>query len=459
MKLIAQHLSLLVEESGEPNAFACYNERGGLLHVECVSLRGSHLSCLEDLLLATGENKRIQHLHLFDCRLAEEPSTTLPALLRLLQAVPNLQWLDMSNNNLDNHALDQILEGISGHLILRSVKLEDNQLRGLRGGLVIHRFLRQNPSVTRLNISENEFLHEGAMVLADAFARHGNLQYLNIANIGVHDGGPNARIVIEALTESFLRNPSLKELQWSVVEPNTNAPSRDSGGTSTGVSGRDTLAVARLLEQHPSLEELSVIQCPTFWDPKESEEHNLKLAQVLGKNRTLQSLTLEGCGITDETVVLLCEHVLLCNPSLKNLNLLSNDLGSKGQDALHKVIPKLKYLRSLSIEVICEEDSKAFVQALEKNKSLTHVQVLESPDTNIAPLVEEITSRNDCQLKADSFMRDTQATDTMWGKALANLASKPGSSSSMYQMLQQRRWTPSSSANTMPPMRKRARLT
>ena len=462
-------------ETRHNEAFAFAGYFRGTLRVEGISLQNGGVSILEDLLRSNGMCASIRTLEIVRCDLGGSlddiaaetttestaaPSDTLQALLRLIQSTPNLSSIDLSCNYLDNSAVQLIVEGLSTTLGLEEVILEDNRLTGRQGGLLIRTLLEQHQKLTSLNIYENAIAAEGAMEMIPALSKHGKLNKLNIACCEIHqDSSEEKTSIYQVLVDSLLQNPYLKELQWSVGQiegddEHTAQPSPCQSGT---------LSMARLLENHPSLQSLAIIQSPDFWSPDQPQAVNERFARALGSNRTLQRLTLEGCGICDDSVASLC-NVLMLNPVLQHLDLLSNDLGDEGHEHIHRVIPKLTHLRSLSLEGSTLENPEDFVAAMEKNTSLTYVRVLDTPRMDITPTVDQFATRNELMIRSKEMLEsstshDNAVSDAVWGQTLARLAPEAQGISAMYQIIKRKLWVPQQQQECMqPPLPKRQRL-
>lgn len=451
----------------------------GTLRVEGISLRDGGVSALDDLLRSHGMNASIRKLDLIRCDLggtvedavdpvpiddAAVPSDTVHALVRLIQSTPNLRSIDLSCNFIDNASFQLVVDALSMHRGLEELVFQDNRLNGRPGGRLIRTLLQQHPRLTSLDIYENAISAAGVEEMIPTMNKHGKLVKLNVACCDIHQEDDSEKeSIYQVLVDSLLKNPSLKELQWSVgqivVHGETALPSPSESGT---------LALARLLEDHPSLESLSVIQSPDFWGPEESQqETNRRMARALGENRTLQRFTLEGCGICDDAVASLCDDVLMRNPVLQHLDLLSNDLGDEGHGHIHRVLPELKHLRSLSLEGSTLEKPEDFVAAMEHNTSLTYVRVLDTPRIDISAAVDDFAVRNELMLNSRDLLRtsfqngeEDTVSDAVWGRTLARLAQDARGASAVYQVLTRKLWVPAAarSQRDRPPLRKRRRL-
>mmetsp|Transcript_25252 Transcript_25252/g.47934 ORF Transcript_25252/g.47934 Transcript_25252/m.47934 type:complete len:499 (+) Transcript_25252:155-1651(+) len=471
----------------ETLAFAGYLR--GTLRVEGISLQNGGVSILHRMLQSHGMCAAVRKLEIVRCSLggsfvennvsatttststeaAVAESETLQALQSLIQSLPHLKSIDLSCNFLENAAVQLIVEGLSKNQGLEEIILEDNRLKGRLGGRLIRSILEQHPKLTSLNIYENAIAAEGAVEMIPALSHHGKLIELNIACCEIHDETTQEKTSIyQVLVDSFLQNPHLKELQWTVGH--IDGDYEITAQTSPCQSG--TLAIARLLENHPGLESLSIIQSPDFWSPDQPQDVNERFARALGNNRTVQRLTLEGCGISDDSVAALCD-ALMQNPVLQHLDLLSNDLGDEGLEHFHRVIPKLKHLRSLSIEGSTLEKPEDFVAAMEKNTSLTYVRVLDIPRVDIAPALDQFALRNELMIHSQemldiSLSLPEAVSDAIWGQTLARLALEAQGISALYEIISRKLWVPQELQQqqqqqqqhemTQPPLRKRQRL-
>ena len=453
----------------------------GVLHIEGIPLDATKLAFLEFLLQANSKSHSILKLELKRCDLgktstdvpgatmvARNSITTIQALTRLLQSLPNLQSVDLSCNHFENNSIAQVLGALSNHK-LNEFSLEDNLLQGQEGGRMIRSFLGSHPKLTYLNLSENALTARGTLEVAAGLCEHGRIEDLDIAccEIARDDGtvwNSFGRSAFEVLVDSLLENPNLQQLRLSVAESgmderfifSMNGPQNE---FSPLPSESGTLAIVRLLEEHPALESLSVIQSPGFLCPDSSPALNERFAEALGNNRTIDRFALEGCGICDETVKLVFEKALQYNPVLKHLDLLSNDLGEQGHQYLNEALPRMKHLRSLLLEGATMDNPAEFAASLKRNTSLTYVQAIDTPDVDITSVIDEITHRNDTMHKANNLLDDYQnGNDQIWGDALASLARKPQGRSALFQVLSRKLWMPSSSSKTDSRPNKRPRF-
>lgn len=447
------------------SSFVLTFHQPGVLHIEGIPLDAAKLSFLEYLVLASSKRNSILRLELRRCdlgknatnvvgRAASNGLTTLQALSSLLRNLPNLQSIDLSCNQFENEDVAQVFEALASHN-LKELILEDNCVKAQEGGSLVRQFLGSQPTLRLLNVAENVLTSKGALEVALGLAEHGQIEDLDlacceIAKDDVSTWNSLGKSVFDVLADSLLQNPNLLNLRLSVAESgidesfvlSMNGSRRD---VSPLPSESGTLALARLLEEHPSLESLAVIQSPGFLCPDSLPAANRRFADALGYNHTLDRFALEGCGICDETVKLLCEEVLQWNPVMRHLDLLSNDLGEKGHRYLNEALPRMQHLRTLLLEGATMDYPDDFTAALKQNTSLTYVQAVDTPNVDISPIIDEITHRNDMIHKAKTLLNDNEnRNDQIWGNALASFARKPSGNSALFHILSRKSWIQSS---------------
>lgn len=431
------------------------------LRVEGLPLNRSSLGYILRLLqqLACVPETTVEHLALVRCDLginddndddddSNANNNTLHALAHLLRHAPPLVSLDLSCNGLDNTSLACIASALpSHHLHLHEIVLEDNLLEGRQGGILVRRLLERNANLVSLNLAENPLETAGAMELATGLKEFKKLERLNLSccrigeKVTAESSDDDELCIFQVLVDAFVKNP-LHELHWSVGEidfveydnvdyrRDNNDPTRQSARQQAAAAARPlttcergTAAVARLLEEHDVLETFSVVQSPDFWSPTQHAAVRERLTRALCHNRTVTHLTLEGCGVHNETVASLCQALEEPNEEddkdkktnvLQHLTLLANDLGDKGHRLFCTSMPKWQRLRTLSSEtatlMLGGNQSQAFLQALVKNTSLTHVRMMDAPlDTVTA--ITRIACRNNMLLKSTALLQSRQDDD------------------------------------------------
>ena len=343
---------------------------------------------------------------------------------------------DFSGMKLDNAGLEEILRTLtqSSSVCLRRLNLSDNRWEGAGAGKLLREFL-QHPaasSLVSLDISENNLSVECAYELARGLKSHGKLQTLRMGACSFDDSATNSTRTKEnvwnVLVDSFLGNPSLIELELTVGEASEEMPS--------SIDATGTMAMTRLLQEHGNLQYLTIVQSPDFLSPELPKSVNEALLKAMGRaNSKLSSLTLEGCGIHDETMVMFCDYVLRKpHSSLKYLDLLSNDLGKQGYDHLCQTLPVCKSLCSLSLEGTWMPDWDTFTTAVEKNTSLEYLRVLDAP-ADVLAAVNQCTTRNYWMHKVPRVLQD--ANDNVQGYAMLKLAQSPQGKHALFHLLTQ----------------------
>lgn len=494
------------ENQQEELTGVCALVRQSTLHIQGVPLEASHLVNLEHLIRRHGMQDCIHNIEIVRCSLGkprQAPSTTpseglfpfpfassnpgspnyttmcpivLQALLQLLQSLNHLWAINLTTNELDNTAFLAIFAALGIKARLVSAVLDDNLLKAQDGGRLIGQLLQQHPYMTDLSLADNGKLQwKGAVELVPAFTRHGQLVKLNLSACGIEQpknlqGIPQqvkniACDIFGELAKSFLANPNLKELHWSVggMSDNGEGEEDDEACIKKGING-----LSYFLEHAEHLETLSIIQCPFVLAPCFYAQANHRLLLALASSPVLERLAIEDCGMCFDMVHQFCKIFLMGNTTLQHLDLQFNYLGCGGHEAIMKCLPHLKHLRSLELEGDTLEDPQEFVRAMAKNTSLTAVRVLENQPSNdatrdISGPLEDLARRNRLLLLTQNMIQDDEfqvESDAVWGKTLARLAVEGSQGlSSMFQVLQHKTWSPlEDSCPAVPPPRKRKRL-
>ncbi|KAM8880949.1 leucine-rich repeat-containing protein 34 [Synchiropus picturatus] len=223
----------------------------------------------------------------------------------------------------------------------KALRLDD------RGALVLAAYLRNNGSVTGLDVSYNNITDEGARRVAELL-KDGNciLKYLNLTFNCVEAAGA------EALADHLKSNASLQVLQLS--------------GNKVGNSGG--MHLSRMLQVNQSLRELQLIACDL------TVESINALAIVLKSNRTLLCLDVSRPLLFSQQEEWLCHFsdMLAMNRTLLELHLGTAGVTDCGLEMLTvglKVNRSLRYL-DLRCNRVTQDGTLHLAQLMEKNCTL-----------------------------------------------------------------------------------------
>ncbi|KAM9826850.1 leucine-rich repeat-containing protein 34 [Neosynchiropus ocellatus] len=244
-------------------------------------------------------------------------------------------------------------EWCSSHCALVSCSSFTLKLRGStvrlddRGALVLSSYLRNNGSVTGLDVSYNNITDEGARRLAELL-KDGNstLKYLNLTFNCVEAAGA------EALAEHLQRNACLQVLQLS--------------GNKVGNPGG--MHLSRMLQANRTLRELQLTACDL------TVESINALAIVLKTNRSLQCLDVSRPLLFSQQEEWLCHFsdMLAVNRSLLELHLGTAGVTDCGLEILTvglKVNRSLRYL-DLRCNRVTQDGTLHLAELMEKNCTL-----------------------------------------------------------------------------------------
>jgi hypothetical protein len=215
-------------------------------------------------------------------------------IAQILRCAPTLTYLNIENNQLKRDGIFKIAESIEGNSSLRELNLVSCGM-GAEGAKEISRALRNNATLLSLQIGHNNIKADGALAFAEHLKNNTRLIILDLA-FNTLDG-----TVVSPISESLLHrnNACLSYLSFA-----DNKQLGKDGGPYLGIMLKTTF--------------------------------------------TLKSLNLRGCGINGTTG---CEIArgLSVNNSLTELDLSSNGLGIKGGRSILDSIRVNKTLTFLSI--------------------------------------------------------------------------------------------------------------
>ena len=272
----------------------------------------------------------------------------------------NLKVLDLRGDGLSAaHCvpLRGLLQGCSlEKLILEENAIEDDGLASLSSALT---FLR------KVNLRSNMITASGCQTLTAALEHGGSLQSLDISENCIGDNG------VKALCGS-----SLHQLRELVMESCLIAED--------GIAELGSL----LSDASSSLRTLSLSQ------NRINEDACRKLVRMLAMNKTLRSLDLSSCHITDQAVAILAKGLEKDNNcSLSRLSVAFNSFGNEGATSIGSSLPNCE-LESLECQFndFNEDGLEAIVRGLSQNTQLLDLFVLNgsSHQERAANLAEEM---------------------------------------------------------------------
>ncbi len=206
--------------------------------------------------------------------------------------------LDLSSNPIGNSGFSTLLSTNTSlknlNLSICSLSLDDHR--------AIPRLLSTNTTLEHLNLSSNPIGNRGLSTLCDALSTNTSLKNLNlsICSLSLDDHGAIPRLLsinttLEHLdlSSNFIGNTELKNICES-LSTNTSLKSLDLTNCSLTISDDNGAALYQLLNTNNSLEHL-VLSNNTVTNCRH-------IAAGLAVNKTLKTLNLNSCKLTDQSI-------------------------------------------------------------------------------------------------------------------------------------------------------------
>ncbi|XP_062336401.1 leucine-rich repeat-containing protein 34 [Osmerus eperlanus] len=245
---------------------------------------------------------------------------------------------------------------LTGNDRLRRVqKLTDND------ALALSRALRNNQSVTGLDVRYNSLTDEGARHLADLLQENAALQCLDLMCNDIQADGA------QLIAKSLLHNGALVSLRLtgnkignkgamhfaSMLQVNTTLQELDVADCDLGT--QSVIAFAIMLNNNKSLCSVNVSRPLLFSQQDETAVH---MSRMLVVNQTLRELHLGKMGMSDFGVERLAE-ALGTNHSLRYLDLRCNRVSRDGAKCLAELLKRNATLEILDLSSNRIEDDGA----------------------------------------------------------------------------------------------------
>lgn len=272
--------------------------------------------------------------------------TVLLGLGRSLQTNRTLRQLMLSGNHITDDGVVVLGRALAGRgAVIEVLDLGYNDITSV-GIESLAENIRENRSLVRLSLDNNNVGDEGSIALARAFqGQHRKLKILQLRKNNIRDRGAIALAYLSA------RNPQLREL---FLDENTiGIP----GGQAMGyaLSG-DAAGLGRLLQDHNAggiAEDvtrlpMARLQRLSLSKNRGIAEGNELIARGMGVNTSLQGLELYSTGVSQAHIGAFSE-ALRRNRTLLDLNLGGNGLRDGSALALGAAVMRNRDLRSLSL--------------------------------------------------------------------------------------------------------------
>ncbi|XP_059817457.1 NACHT, LRR and PYD domains-containing protein 3-like [Hypanus sabinus] len=344
--------------------------------VETLSFSGMPLTPIDCAVLShvIGHCDTIKHLDLENCHIqCEGIQQLVPGLHKCLELRLGLNDLGDLGVNLVSAALMNPECKIQ-KMWLDNVKLTDSGAKDLASAL------STNPSLTELNLTDNELRDSGVKLVSAALRNQEcKIQKLWLRNVGLTDSGA------EDLASALSTKPSLTELDLSENELGDSGVKLVSAALrnqeckiqklwlrNVGLTDSGAGDLASALSTNPSMTELG-LGCNKLGD----SGVKLVSAALRSLECKIQKLWLDSADLTDSGVEDLFS-VLSINPSLTELDLNGNKLGDSGVKLASAALRNAECkIQKLGLERVGLTDSGAedLVSALSTYPSLTGLKL------------------------------------------------------------------------------------
>ena len=291
------------------------------------------------------------------------------ALAEALKQNTSLTELDLSSNHISDQGAADLAEALKQNMSLTELNLSANDISA-QGAAALAEALKQNTSLTQLNLSQrylssNSISAQGAAALAEALKQNSSLTQLDLSNNGISDQGA------ADLAEALKQNTILTQLYFY----------------GSFIGDQDAAALAEALKQNTSLTQLDLSRNCI------SAQGAADLAEALKQNTSLTQLYLSHNGISDQGAADLAV-ALKQNSSLTQLNLSNNGISDQGAADLAEALKQNTSLTQLDLYVnfIRERGAAALAEALKQNTSLTQLNLSDNDirDQGAAALAEAL---------------------------------------------------------------------
>ena len=189
---------------------------------------------------------------------------------------------------------------------------------------------RENKSIVRVNLSRTGWHDQSCDALDLMIGRNKHIQELDLDQLDV-----SGEDVLASISSALAHNSELKRLSFR---------ENDIGEFAVRI-------LSKALVIHPSLQHLDLSNCRFA-----GSTGVLSLAEGLGKNRSLTTISLEACKLGDEGTVSIARAIQL-NRTLQSIDLCDNGIGLEGLTTLVNGMEQNDMLQSVYLQGndVCDE--------------------------------------------------------------------------------------------------------
>lgn len=288
-----------------------------------------------------------------------ESSNWLLHYIQPQQITSSLNYLDLSNSNLNGNDISKLLEELKDNSVLKYLILSNNNISN-NGLLYLSEILKVNNTIQYLNLTGNLIDSKGINYLSDVLKNNKGLKYLllpwnEISNLGTY-----------YLAEAILYNNTLIMLDLS----NNQIENIDN-------------QFKKALKVNNTLQYLD-LSCNNLGTKKKVNETRNRcisnnfnhFIKFLKRNTSIQYLNLENSSIQSDDIIQLGKS-LEYNNTLQYLNLAKNKISGEGIFSLSEALklnPSLQYL-NLAKNELNLKDILSISEALKINKSILYLNL------------------------------------------------------------------------------------
>ena len=316
----------------------------------------------EDLANVIKNNSGLEELYLS----RNDLRSSATVILQALKGKSKLKILYLHNNNMTGRVAEDLANVIKNNSYLEKLGLENNNLGP--SATVILQALKENCQIKMLNLNKNNMTGQVAEDLANVIKNNPSLEELYLSK---NDLRLSATVILQALKE----NSQLKVLD-------------SDGNNMTGQVAED---LANVIKNNPSLEELHLSE-------NDLRSSATVILQALKENSQLKVLNLNSNNMTRQVAEDLA-NVIKNNPSVEELYLSKNDLGSSATVILQALKGKSKlkilYLHNNNMTGQVAED---LANVLKNNPSLEGLFLSQNDLRSSATVILQALKQNS-QLK------------------------------------------------------------
>ena len=255
----------------------------------------------------------------------------------------------------DNSNIEHLKNFLKDNNTITKLNLSNNQI-GPEGAIAIAAALKDNKTITTLGLHNNQIGPEGAIAIATAL-KDKAITGLYLGNNQIGDEGAIAIAAAlkdnKAITKLGLLNnqigPEGAKAIAAVLKDNKTITTLSLGNNKIGDEGAIAIAAA--------LKDNKIITGLYLYDNQIGDEGAKALAAVLKDNKAITKLSLSNNQIGDEGAIAIAT-ALKDNKTITTLNLERNKIGDKGEKALAAALKDNKNIKIIGLNIDQAKDNQ-----------------------------------------------------------------------------------------------------